>query len=291
MRSALPLQPSIAAWGNDFFSLHAEPESDIHHEMPEKPHHVTTRQIAAAVRGGLDLARLPKHVAVIMDGNGRWARRRGLPRWAGHKAGAESARRVAECATELGLKYLTIYAFSMENWERPSGEIRFLMGLLARFLKEELKTALANNVRIAHIGDLARLPAAVREALLAAERKTSDATGLTLCMALSYGARDEIVRAVRRIAREAASGRLRPEDITERTVSDRLDTSGVPDPDLLIRTAGEMRVSNFLLWQISYAELWVTKKTWPEFGKKDFLEAVADFQKRERKFGSVAPKE
>ena len=230
---------------------------------------------------------LPVHVAIIMDGNGRWARARGLSRTRGHQEGAESARAIAEACVELGIPYLTLYAFSTENWDRPAAEVRFLMTELRRFLIDRRQELLENGIRLRAIGRTEQLPPAVRQALAATEKATRDCENLTLLLALSYGGRCEIADACRAIAQRVQAGELRPEDIDEHDVARYLYTVGIPDPDLLIRTGGEMRLSNFLLWQVSYAEIYVTDVLWPDFRKEQFQEALRDFAARERRFGGV----
>jgi len=232
-------------------------------------------------------ATLPKHVAVIMDGNGRWAKHHGLPRIEGHRRGADSAREIIRTSGELGIKYLTLYAFSAENWNRPKDEVDALMKYLVHYLKTETKDLNRNNVRLEVIGQIHRLPDNVQEHLAKSIETLSKNNGLTLVMALSYGSRIEIVEAVRRISGEVKRGKLDPEDITEKVISDHLWTRGIPDPDLLIRTSGEMRVSNFLLWQISYAELVITPTLWPEFRKAQFFAALEEYARRNRRFGGV----
>ena len=232
-------------------------------------------------------ANLPRHVAIIMDGNGRWARQRHLPRIEGHRAGAESARVIIRAAGELGLKYLTLYAFSVENWNRPKDEVDALMKYLIHYLKTETSDLNKNNVRLEVIGQIWRLPENVQEHLKKSITTLSKNNGLTLVMALSYGSRIEIVEAVRHIAEKAKRGRLEPGDITEEVISEHLWTRNIPDPDLLIRTSGEMRVSNFLLWQISYAELVITPTLWPDFRKPQLFEALEEYARRHRRFGGV----
>jgi len=232
-------------------------------------------------------ASLPKHVAVIMDGNGRWAKQRNLPRIEGHRQGAESARTIIRTAGELGVKYLTLYAFSAENWNRPKDEVDALMKYLIHYLKTETPELNKNNVRLEVIGQIYRLPENVQEHLKKSIATLSKNSGLTLVMALSYGSRIEIVDAVRRIAEKARDGKLEPADINEEVISQHLWTRNIPDPDLLIRTSGEMRVSNFLLWQISYAELVITPTLWPDFRKPQFLAALEEYAQRHRRFGGV----
>jgi len=230
---------------------------------------------------------LPKHVAIIMDGNGRWAKRHGLPRVEGHRRGADAAREIIRTAGELGIKYLTLYAFSVENWNRPNDEVDALMKYLIHYLKTETPELNKNNVRLEVIGQIHRLPENVQEHLRKSITTLSTNNGLTLVMALSYGSRIEIVDAVRRISAEVKRGKLDPADITEEVISDHLWTRSIPDPDLLIRTSGEMRISNFLLWQISYSELVITPTYWPDFRKPQFLAALEEYARRHRRFGGV----
>jgi undecaprenyl diphosphate synthase len=230
---------------------------------------------------------LPRHVAVIMDGNGRWAKARHLPRVEGHRRGADSAREIIRTAGEVGVKYLTLYAFSAENWNRPKDEVDALMKYLIHYLKSETGELNKNNVRLEVIGQIWRLPDNVQEHLRKSIATLSKNNGLTLVMALSYGSRLEIVDAVRQVAEKVKSGKIEPADITEKIISDHLWTRSLPDPDLLIRTSGEMRVSNFLLWQISYAELVVTPTLWPDFRKPQFFAALEEYAKRHRRFGGV----
>jgi undecaprenyl diphosphate synthase len=232
-------------------------------------------------------ASLPRHAAIIMDGNGRWAKSRGLPRIEGHRIGAESARTIIRTAGELGIKYLTLYAFSAENWNRPKDEVDSLMKYLVHYLKSETSELNKNNVRLEVIGQIYRLPDNVQEQLRKTIATLSKNNGLTLIMALSYGGRIEIIEAVRSIAQKVKEGRLEPADINERVISEHLWTRNVPDPDVLIRTSGEMRVSNFLLWQISYAELVITPTFWPDFRKPQFFEALEEYARRHRRFGAV----
>ncbi len=231
---------------------------------------------------------LPKHVAIIMDGNGRWAEKHAFPRVRGHRKGAESVRTIVTLSRKLGIEYLTLYAFSEENWKRPPHEVNALMKLLGSFLKRELKEMLENGIRLNVIGRTEKLPATTREVLLETIRKTSHGSEMVLTLALSYGGRQEILDAVRALARKIKSGIIDPDDISEDFFSNSLYTSGMPDPDLVIRTSGEYRISNFLLWQISYSEIYVTPTLWPEFGEAEFLNALAEYQKRDRRFGAVA---
>jgi undecaprenyl diphosphate synthase len=232
-------------------------------------------------------ASLPQHVAIIMDGNGRWAKHRSLPRIEGHRQGAESARTIIRTAGELGIKYLTLYAFSAENWNRPKDEVDALMKYLIHYLKTETPELNKNNVRLEVIGQIYRLPENVQEHLKKSIAILSKNNGLTLVMALSYGSRIEIVDAVRGIAEKVKRGKLDPADITEQVFAQHLYTRNIPDPDLLIRTSGEMRVSNFLLWQISYAELVITPTLWPDFRKPQFFAALEEYARRHRRFGGV----
>ncbi len=234
-----------------------------------------------------DSERVPRHIAIIMDGNGRWARERGQPRVMGHRAGVETVRRVLTACDEWGVGFLTLYAFSSENWNRPPAEVRALMLLLRRYLRREIDELDRKRVTLRVIGDLARLAPAVRRAVDGAVDRLAKNRGLTLTMALSYGGRDELARAVRRLAAEVAAGRLDPAQIDENSISERLDTAGLPDPDLLIRTAGEMRVSNFLLWQSSYSEYYSSDVCWPDFDRPHLAAAIGEFQRRKRKYGRI----
>jgi undecaprenyl diphosphate synthase len=233
------------------------------------------------------LANLPTHVAIIMDGNGRWAKSRGLPRVEGHRNGVESVRSIVRVAGEVGVKYLTLYAFSVENWNRPKDEVDTLMRYLARFLKNEIGELNRNNVRLEAIGQIWRLPEAVQQQLEKTKAALSKNNGLTLILALSYGGRTELVEATRAISAKVKEGLVEPAEITERLFSEYLYTRHYPDPDLLIRTSGEMRVSNFLLWQISYAEFVVTQTLWPDFRKAQFFEALEEYARRHRRFGGL----
>ncbi len=235
----------------------------------------------------LDLTRLPRHVAIIMDGNGRWAQQRGLSRIEGHKHGKDSVRAIVEQARDLGIEYLSLYAFSTENWQRPRNEVSALMGLLRRYLRTELKKMMERDIRLVAVGDTTRLPLAVQRYLAADIEATKHNTGMTVVLAVSYGARADIVRAAQVIARECGAGRLDPDRIDETVVDRYLSTHGIPDPDLLIRTSGEMRLSNFYLWQLAYSEIFVTETLWPDFRERQLREALAAFQQRERRFGRV----
>ncbi|MDR3557761.1 MAG: isoprenyl transferase [Syntrophobacteraceae bacterium] len=233
----------------------------------------------------LDLKRLPQHVAIIMDGNGRWARQRVRNRIFGHRKGAENVRGILTCCNELGIRYLTLYTFSEENWNRPNREVKALWELLHRFLKSELPELVKNRVRVRHIGDDTGIPASNLAQLQAAESETAHFDGLTLSLALNYGGRQEITRAARLFARDVANGLYSTDQLSPELFSRYLYDPQIPDPDLVIRTGGEIRVSNFLLWQIAYSELYFTELLWPDFGKDNFIEAIAEFQGRERRFG------
>ncbi|MCS7306790.1 MAG: isoprenyl transferase [Thermoguttaceae bacterium] len=233
----------------------------------------------------------PRHIAAIMDGNGRWALRQGLPRIEGHRRGAEAVRRIVRECARLGIQQLTLFCFSSENWKRPPEELQFLMQLLEHYMVEERPELLENNIRLTVIGRREGLPSSAIQAMEETIRLTSQNTGLHLCLAINYGARQELTDAVRRIAQEVQSGRLRSEQIDEQIISQYLYTAGMPDPDLLIRTAGEMRLSNFLLWQCSYAELWVTERCWPEFDEELLRQAIRDYAARRRRFGGLLPEE
>ena len=232
--------------------------------------------------------KLPAHVAIIMDGNGRWARQRNLDRIFGHQQGVNAVREVIEAAAELGISYLTLYAFSTENWGRPDEEISALMGIMIQSLNNETETLIKNNISPKVIGDLKRLADDVKERLFETIRLTSVCTGLNLVVALSYSSRWEITEAARRIAADAVNGKMNADTLREEEFEKYLSTYGIPDPELLIRTSGELRISNFLLWQLAYTELYFTDKLWPDFGKEDFHNAIIDFQKRERRFGKTS---
>ena len=234
------------------------------------------------------VSRVPGHIAITMDGNGRWARSRGLSRSKGHEAGAETARIIVEeCARLRGVDYVTLYSFGRDNWKRPRAEVQGLWRLLRRYLASEFDSMMKNNIRVSTIGEISRLPALVRRQIRKVTEASRENTGLRATFALNYGSRDEITRAVRAIAREVAAGGLKPGSITEATIARRLDTADLPDPDLMIRTSGEMRLSDFLLWQLSYTELYVTDVLWPDFREPDLYEAIAEFDRRERRFGGV----
>jgi undecaprenyl diphosphate synthase len=231
--------------------------------------------------------KIPRHIAIIMDGNGRWARERGQPRIKGHEAGSETVRAITEECVALGVQYLTVYAFSTENWRRPPEEIHALFALLEIFVAQETPTLMKNNVRLRTIGRTQELPASSQEALQKAIDLTARNTALTLILALNYSARAELEDAVRQIAVEAAAGTLSPADVSQETIAKRLYTCEFPDPDLLIRTSGELRLSNFLLWQLSYTEIHVTQKLWPDFGRQDLRAAIEDYSTRQRRFGGL----
>ncbi len=235
----------------------------------------------------LNFAKLPRHIAVIMDGNGRWAKSRNLPRMEGHKAGAKSVQEVVETCARLGIEYLTLYAFSKENWKRPKSEISMLWKLLENYLREEHKVLIKNQLRLKVIGQKDDLPSTVQRELQRVEDLTKDFKRMTIVLALNYGGRAEIIEAIKKLCRENSSN---IEAIDEEKFAQYLFTSDIPDPDLLIRTSGEMRVSNFLLWQIAYSEIWITQELWPDFRKKNLLQALVDFQKRERRFGDIHPR-
>ncbi len=243
----------------------------------------------AGLLAKLDLKSLPQHVAVIMDGNGRWAQKRHLPRIAGHRAGVKAAREIIESSARLKLPCLTLYAFSLENWRRPQAEVDFLMRLLREYLSRELPVIHQNNIKLQVIGRSGQLPEAVRRDIEGGMKLTSANTGMKLVVALNYGARAEIVDAFNSLLKEARTSAALKE-IDEQQISEHLYTAGLPDPDLLIRTSGEMRVSNFLLWQIAYAEMYVTETLWPDFSRERFLEALLDYQKRERRYGGLGAK-
>ncbi len=236
----------------------------------------------------IDETRLPNHIAIIMDGNGRWARKNALRRLAGHRKGADSVRNVVRSCRRLGIKFLTLYAFSVENWQRPEAEVSALMSLLEDYLRSELQEMNDKDIRLMTIGDVDRFPGKTRKVLLNTVEKTSKNSGMILTLALSYGGRDEIVESVKKVVRDIKEGRIKESDITRENFSNYLYTSDIPDPDLLIRTSGEYRVSNFLLWQLAYAELYFTDILWPDFSEESLFDAVADYQKRERRFGLIS---
>ena len=230
---------------------------------------------------------IPEHIAIIMDGNGRWAQRSSLPRIAGHKEGISSVRAITKKCDEIGIKYLSLYTFSSENWKRPRGEVKALMRLLLSTIRHEIKDLNKNNVRLMTIGNLNELPDNARKGMEEGLESTKNNSGLNLILALSYGSRNEILRMVKNIATKAINGEADPNKIEESDIISELDTSNIPDPDLLIRTGGEFRLSNFLLWQIAYSEIYVTKKYWPEFRENELLKAIEDYQNRDRRFGKI----
>ncbi|GHT89057.1 isoprenyl transferase [Bacteroidia bacterium] len=238
-------------------------------------------------RSRIDLTRLPQHIAIILDGNGRWAQKNGMDRYKGHEEGVISVRKVVEAAGDIGIKYLTVYTFSTENWNRPQSEVDALMALMVIAIQRETPDLMKNNVRLQAIGDIDRLPKVTKDNLDACIEETSKNTGLTLVLALSYSSRWEITEAARKMAREVQEGKLKIEAINEKVISNHLSTKNIPDPDLLIRTGGEYRISNYLLWQLAYAELYFTPVYWPEFREENLYEAILDFQKRERRFGKT----
>ena len=236
----------------------------------------------------IDNARMPRHVAIIMDGNGRWAKKQGLARMYGHKQGVETVHRITETAAEMGIQYLTLYTFSTENWNRPKEEVDALMTLLVDTIVKETPTLMKNNVRLLTIGDTERLPEGAKRKFEQCMEETSGNTGLRLVIALSYSARWEITNAMQTAVRKAQAGALKAEDVNEELVSSLMTTAGMPDPDLLIRTSGELRISNFLLWQLAYSELYFTDCLWPEFTEEEFCKAIVDYQHRERRFGKTS---
>lgn len=244
----------------------------------------------SAVRFGIEPQQMPRHIAIIMDGNGRWATKRGLPRFEGHRQGGKTVERIVQHCLELGIECLTLYSFSLQNWKRPKEEVDFLMWLYAQYLVKIRPMLMDNNVRLVHLGLASQLPESVQTALSETVAMTASNTGMALALALNYGSRTEIVEAVKKIAQKCKDGTLTVEAIDEACVNDHLDTAGLPDPDLVIRTSSELRISNFLLWQISYSEFYVTETLWPDFDKADIDQAVAAYAGRSRRFGDVAPK-
>ena len=240
------------------------------------------------LKSKINLEKLPRHIAVIMDGNGRWAKEHGMPRVFGHRNGVKAVREVTEACTELGVEYLTLYAFSTENWNRPESEVNALMALLVETIKNEIKTLNENGVRLRAIGDISRLPAKSHKTLLKAIEDTKHNARMTLVLALNYSAKWEIAAAARKLAQAAKTGEITPEQINEEAFANALSTTGMPDPELLIRTSGETRISNFLLWQIAYAELYFTPTLWPDFRREHLYQAIIDFQNRERRFGKTS---
>lgn len=235
----------------------------------------------------VDFDRLPEHIGVIMDGNGRWAKKRGLPRSAGHSKGADTLKKIVTECNKIGIKYITVYAFSTENWKRPKEEVDYLMNLLLDYLKDAENSLAGENVVIRVVGSVKELSEEIREQIVKTENFTKNNTGIVMNIALNYGSREELTHAVKEIAENVKTGGINPEDITAEMISKKLYTKNQPDPDLIIRTSGEERLSNFMLWQAAYSELYFSKKLWPDFGKNDLYEAVADFQKRGRRFGGV----
>ncbi len=241
-----------------------------------------------AIPAAIDLQHLPQHVAIIMDGNGRWAKEQGKLRVFGHQNGVKAVKDTVEGAVELGIKYLTLYAFSTENWNRPQQEVNALMELLVKTITKETATLMKHQIRLNAIGDLTSLPATCYQELMEAMEKTSANTICTLTLALSYSSRWELTEALKTVATKVKTGELRSEDITEQLLSEHLTTAGLPDPELMIRTSGELRLSNFMMWQLAYTELYFTPKLWPDFRRSDLYEAILDFQKRERRFGKIS---
>lgn len=270
-------------WANRRYQVSVCGVFQLSKELP-----YTDQELAAF---GLERARIPRHVAIIMDGNGRWAQKRGLPRIEGHRRGVTSVRCIVEEASRLGVEQLTLYCFSSENWKRPPRELTLLMHLLKQYLIEERREIQRQGLKFRVIGTLSALDPMIQAEMQKTIEVSANNTGMTLCLAVNYGARQEIAEAVRKIGQEIAAGTMTPEQITESTIADRLMTGGMPDPDLVIRTASEFRISNFLLWQISYAELWVTDRFWPEFRENDFRQAMKDFAKRDRRFGGLSEAE
>ena len=247
------------------------------------------RPIPLAIKAQIDFSSLPTHVAIIMDGNGRWARSKGLPRIAGHRAGAKTVREVVEASREIGVRYLTLYTFSNENWKRPQDEVQALMNLLRAYMRDELEEMLHYGIGMNVMGRIDMLPPKLQAEIRDTVAKTADCDKMTVILALSYSGRMEIVEATRKIAARCQSGELQPSDIDEKLLADHLYLPGCPEPDLLIRTSGESRLSNFMLWQLSYSEIYFTPTLWPDFTKEDFCRAVIDYQKRDRRFGGIAP--
>ncbi len=240
------------------------------------------------LKSQINLEKLPRHIAIIMDGNGRWAKQHGKPRVFGHRNGVRAVRETTEAAAELGIPFLTLYAFSTENWSRPQQEVNALMWLLVETLHKEVETLMKNNIRLSAIGDIDKLPDSTRHALLEGIRTTQHNTRMTLILALNYSAKWEIVEATKNLAAQVKKGLLDPADINEQVFANALSTNGIPDPELLIRTSGENRISNFLLWQIAYTELYFTQEFWPDFRKNSLYEAIINFQHRERRFGKIS---
>ena len=239
------------------------------------------------IKKEIDYNNLPIHIGIIMDGNGRWAKKRGLPRSAGHSAGADTLKKIVTECNNMGIKYITVYAFSTENWKRPKEEVDYLMNLLLSYLRDAEKTLAGENVVIRAIGSRKELSEEIQEQIIKTEEFTKNNTGIIMNIAVNYGSREEITTAVKKIAKKVAEGEINSDDITSDMISENLYTKKQPDPDLIIRTSGEERISNFLLWQLAYSELWFTNKLWPDFNKNDLLEAIYDFQNRGRRFGGV----
>ncbi|HSF53805.1 MAG TPA: isoprenyl transferase [Algoriphagus sp.] len=239
------------------------------------------------MKENLDLTKIPKHLAIIMDGNGRWAKKKGAMRIFGHRHAIQAVKDAIKGADNLGVKYLTLFSFSTENWSRPQDEVKALMELLVKTIIDEISLMMKNNIRLISIGDIQSLPKSAYEKLLEAKRQTETNTGLTVILALSYSGQWELTQATKRIAQKVSEGKLKPEEITQQTVADHLETAGIPDPELMIRTSGESRISNFLLWQLAYTELYFTPVLWPDFRLEHLYAAVEDYQKRERRFGKT----
>jgi undecaprenyl diphosphate synthase len=252
--------------------------------------HIKPGSVEEGLFSQIDLERIPQHVAIIMDGNGRWAQKRRLPRVAGHRAGIQSVREAVETAARLRLRVLTLYAFSVENWKRPAAEVSTLMGLLKEFLRKELKTLLKNNIKFETLGRICELDPVIQKELHIAKDRTAANSGLLFNVALNYGGRTELVDAFKALMHKQLNGNGDRFEISEEAISKSLYTAGLPDPDLLIRTSGELRISNFLLWQIAYSEIWVTQTLWPDFRTKDFFEAILSYQTRERRYGGLSHK-
>lgn len=239
------------------------------------------------IRKGMQDMKIPNHVAIILDGNGRWAKSKGMPRTYGHTTGAKNVEKIAEAAGNMGIRYLTLYAFSTENWNRPPEEVKALMNLLDSYLKNCIQTAKKNNMAVRVLGDISRLDERMQEKIRKLEESSADYDGLHLQIAINYGSRDEIVRAIRKLGRDVEAGKIAPDQISEESFSSYLDTAGLPDPDLLIRTSGEERLSNFLLWQLAYAEFYFTDVPWPDFHEEDLRRAVEAYNQRDRRYGKV----
>lgn len=258
--------------------------------MKKKSHFCTSKKVvflATKMKETLDRSNLPRHIAIIMDGNGRWAKKKGAMRIFGHRNAIQAVRESIEGAAELGIEYLTLFSFSTENWSRPQEEVKALMELLVQTILAEVSQMMKNNIRLNAIGDLASLPGQAHEKLVETMQKTSTNTGLTVTLALSYSGQWELTEAAKRIAQKVSEGKLKPEEISQETLANHLDTAGIPDPELMIRTSGEFRISNFLLWQLAYTEMVFTPVLWPDFRKDDLFAAIDDFQKRERRFGKT----